>query len=451
MSRSSEISTLERQRVIQLDTAEALHVKAKEESRVFTPTEQAEFDSAMRAVERIDIELAPLKQAEQLSGLRARAIEAPAYIPLFSPTAQNPTGQAITGKNGLPLGSGFTRYAMCLAAGKGNLNASLEYARNAYGQSNPELLTIIKAAVAAGTTSDPTWAAPLVAYRDMQAEFVELLRPATIIGRIQGFRRVPFNVRIPRQTAGASVGWVGEGAVKPVSRLSFDSITMPFSKMAGIIAITEELARFSSPSAEELVRRDLVATISQFMNIEFIDPSVAPDSTTNSPGSITYGAQELASSGSDMSAVSADLAAMLSAIVSNGFPLEGLCWVGNSRTKISLMNLRTSQDVYAYPSLALNGSLLGFPFIDSASVPLNASTPATTTLSLIAPGEILLADEGQTVLDASREAALSLSDDGATPLVSLWQSNLVAIRAERYVHWLRRRDGAVIVLTGVQY
>jgi hypothetical protein len=36
-------------------------------------------------------------------------------------------------------------------------------------------------AVAAGTTQDPTWAAPLVNYRIMTDEFIELLRPATIV------------------------------------------------------------------------------------------------------------------------------------------------------------------------------------------------------------------------------------------------------------------------------
>ncbi|WP_240071488.1 phage major capsid protein [Cupriavidus taiwanensis] len=98
------------------------------------------------------------------------------------------------------------------------------------------------------------------------------------------------NVRIPRQAAGTRVGWVGENKPKPVSKLGFDAITMPASKIAGIIAITEELARFSSPSAEELVRRDLVATIPPNGRGTYRS-AIRPDAAANSRGSITYGAQ----------------------------------------------------------------------------------------------------------------------------------------------------------------
>lgn len=447
MSRSSQITALESQRGAKIEVLEDLHNKAADESREFSPREQAEFDAAMCQVKNIDVQLLPLKREEQLAGLHA--------VPLGGfptiPTPQNPVGQPVIGKGGEPLGTNFARYCMALAAGKGNLHASLEYAKSVYGQKSPEIVQIMKAAVAAGTTSDPEWAGSLVAYNQMSSEFIELLRPATIIGRLDGFRRVPFNIRIPRQTAGASVGWVGENAPKPVSKLGFDAITMPPSKIAGIIAITEELARFSSPSAEALVRADLVNTISQFMDVEFIDPSVTANAATNSPGSITNAAQTIPSSGSGADAVADDLSAMLSAVVASGFPLSGLAWVMNSKTKISLSNLRNSLGLYVYPTVAANGTLLGYPVIDSASVPITAGTPATSFIALVVPGEILLADDGQVMLDSSREAALAMSDDGSGTLVSLWQNNLIGIRAERFIHWMRRRNGCVVVLTGVEY
>jgi hypothetical protein len=58
--------------------------------------------------------------------------------------------------------------------------------------------------------------------------------------------------------------------------------------------MTEELVRLSSPSAEVLVRDDLAAAITQFIDSEFIDPTKA--STDVSPASITYG---LSADGSD--------------------------------------------------------------------------------------------------------------------------------------------------------
>ena len=58
--------------------------------------------------------------------------------------------------------------------------------------------------------------------------FGELLRPAEVLGRLLPMaRRVPFNVKVPRQTAGASAGWVGEGKPGPFSSLAFASMTSP--------------------------------------------------------------------------------------------------------------------------------------------------------------------------------------------------------------------------------
>ena len=54
----------------------------------------------------------------------------------------------------------------------------------------------------------PTWAAPLV-NQNIANEFLELLRPATILGKIPGLRNVPFNTKVPAQTAGGTYGWVG--------------------------------------------------------------------------------------------------------------------------------------------------------------------------------------------------------------------------------------------------
>jgi HK97 family phage major capsid protein len=155
---------------------------------------------------------------------------------------------------------------MAVAAGRGNRQEAADYAKLRFADT-PEVEQILrtpasliaKAAVEAGTTLDATWAAPLVVYQNLTAEFVELLRAETIIGKMTGLRRVPFNVTIPSQTAGSTVGWVGQSAPKPVSELAFSSISLGIAKAAGIVVINEELARSSSPSAEALVRQDLHA------------------------------------------------------------------------------------------------------------------------------------------------------------------------------------------------
>ena len=80
--------------------------------------------------------------------------------------------------------------------------------------------------------------------------------------------------------------------------------------------------------------------------------------------------------------------------------------------------------------------------------------------------DIWLADDGQVTIDASREASLQMLDTGvggagaptnnsATPtpttVVSMFQTNSMAIKAERFVNWARRRSSGVAYLTGVNW
>jgi HK97 family phage major capsid protein len=78
-----------------------------------------------------------------------------------------------------------------------------------------------------------------------------------------------------RRPAARTAYWVGEGAPKPVSAAAFATTTMSFAKVADLVVLTDELIRYSSPSAEELIRNDLTAQIAQFLDVAFIDPSKA--------------------------------------------------------------------------------------------------------------------------------------------------------------------------------
>jgi hypothetical protein len=66
----------------------------------------------------------------------------------------------------------------------------------------------------------------------------------------------------------------------------------------------------------------------------------------------------------------------------------------------------------------------------------------------------LLADDGQATIDASTEASLQMDSAPATPAtttVSLWQSNMIGIRAERFITWLKARAAAAQYVNGVAY
>lgn len=78
---------------------------------------------------------------------------------------------------------------------------------------------------------------------------------------------------------------------------------------------------------------------------------------------------------------------------------------------------------------------------------------------LVNARDIWLADDGGFTIDASREASLQMLDNPtnnsatptATTMVSMFQTNSVAMRVERYINWAKRRASAVSVLTGVNW
>ncbi|WP_241774217.1 phage major capsid protein [Burkholderia pseudomallei] len=436
MTIAQQLAALAKKRADHLARQKALmDGAAADGARTLNENEAKEYDQIGLELKSLDTHEARLKEQQ--------AIEAKSAVPVTGgPAAHSP----IIVKPNVTKGTAFTRYAIALARSKGNLMQAAEIAKQ-WKDSTPEVEIVLKAAVAAGTTTDPAWAGPLVQYQDMAAEFIELLRPATIVGRIEGMRRVPFNVRVPGQTTGSSVGWVGEGKPAPVSALAFNTTTLGFSKVAGIVAITEELARFSTPSAEGVIQQDLISTISQFLDQQFIDPAVAAGANGLSPASITNGVKAIPASGKDAAAVRADVKKVFQAYIAANLSVAGAVWIMSETTALSLSLMLNVMAQPEFPGLTMaGGTFFGLPAILSQTVGDN--------IVLAKASEILFADDGGVTLDVSREASLQMDSApvaGATELVSLWQNGFIAMKAERFINWKRRRVEGVQYIAGAAY
>lgn len=414
-------------------------IMAEAEGQTLDEAQRAEFDELDADIAKIDEHVKRLRALEkaQMETLR------PADGDTEEKAAESRSGIIhARPKVNLEKGTGFARYAMALAAGRGSVSDALKYveARQKWMDETPEVAQFIKADP--GTTTDATWAAPLVQPTNLASEFIELLRPATILGRIDGIRRVPFNVRIPVQTGGSTVNWVGEAAPKPVSELAFDAITLGMNKVAGIVVLTDELVRSSSPAAEQVVRNDLVAQIARFVDAQFIDPAVAAGQ--NNPASITNGVTPVAASGTDAESLYWDLNSALAKFDDTDLGSGGITVIMRSGTARGIISLRNALGQFEFNGLSVGGGVLnGLQVITSNSVPAGV-------IILVKGDEILLADDGQTLLDASRDATLDLNG-GTTPNFNLFQRNAIGIRAERFMTWRKRRADAVSVITGAAY
>lgn len=475
---AEQIAAFEAKRSASAARMTELMKTAGEETRSLTKEESEEYETLKAEVEGCDEHIVRLKDHQKL--MTKEPVE-PEKAGGAGPTSQENNGgerrpaagdgviHGFRNNQNLPKGIAFTRYVMALADAKGNVDQAIERATTDWKSSTPEVLEalksykrfgpkqmdrLMKAAVAAGTGTDATWAGPLVPLMPMASEFVEFLYPMTIVGRLQGLRMVPFNIKVPRQTAGAaSSKWVGEATPKPISKLAFDAISLGYSKISTIVVLTEELVRYSTPSAELLCRNDLAEAITKFMDGQFINPDVAA-AVNVSPASVTHGATKINATGTTLDSVTTDVASIFGEFSTHNVPLAGAVWVFNPRTSTALGMIRSPLGVFAFPDIGVDGGkFFGFPVISSNNVPISAVSANETIGVLLKPSEILVADDGAINVDMSNEASLEMSDapgGGATSLVSLWQNDMIGLRAERFINWLPRRDHAVAVWDGLR-
>ena len=404
------------------------------------PAEAATRDTLVTEVKTLTQKVSNLSalEAAQMAG-------AATFTPVLDGVTRKPKVEVKTVS--LPKGTLFTRVAMALMAGRGSRADSLDYAKQF--SNTPEVALYIKqdlhrkADAGSAIVESPGWGGELVNPDTMLTEFVELLRAGTIIGKVPNFRRASFNVPIITQTGGSTFNWVGGGNPKPVGELAFDATTLTWSKVAGIVVMHEELVRFSRPNAEAIVREDMVEQCGRFLDRQFIQVSISAGA--DNPASITNGVASPTATGTTAAALRHDLNLALKVFTDAGVSTSGIVIVMTSALARGISLLTTTLGVPEFPSMTPEGgTLIGYQVIVSDSVDAG-------TVVLFQPREIFLADDGRVTLDASREATLDMSGS-TTAAFSLWQNNCVAIRAEQFIKWQKRRAaGAVAVIDTAAY
>lgn len=449
MNISEQIKSFEAKRSALAASLSDIMSKAADEGRTLDAEETESYDNTSTEIKAVDEHLKRLHDMERNMASTA------------TPVSKAANGEVITVKTGAPgiirveqkleKGIAFARFAKALAAGNGSRSEALEIARKQYPD-DAKLHHVLKAAVGAGTTTDPSWAGALVEYQDYAQDFVDFLRPQTIVGRfgqgsIPALRQVPFNIRITAQTSGGSANWVGQGKAKPLTRFDFEPITFSFAKVSAIAVLTDELIRFSNPAADALVRNALAEAVIARLDTDFINPAKAEVANV-SPASVTNGIAAIPTTGIPDD----DAAAAFGVFVAANLQPNGAVWLMSSTTALALSMRKNALGQKEYPEMTLlGGTFQGLPVIVSQYV--------GSQLVLVNAPDIYLADDGGVAVDMSREASLEMESeptgDSITPtgteLVSMFQTNSVAIRAERWINWKRRRTAAVAVISGVNY
>jgi HK97 family phage major capsid protein/HK97 family phage prohead protease len=451
----------------------AIQEKATGESRLKDASEREEFENLSSDLDAITAELKDLRELEKRNVATAKPVPAtpdPNANPQKQAAAARDAGRAIQIDRPLEKGIAFARFVGSMVHAKGDRYAALQFAKRRFAD-DQKLHSVLdlhtrmspneivqRAAIDVGTTTDSDYAAPLVYAQQMASDFIDYLRPETIIGKLESrMRRVPFNVRMPRQTGGGTAQWVGEGKPKPITQQAFDSVTLGYMKLAVISVITEELARFSSPSAETIIRDDLAKAIIQASDSDFVDPDNAGTANVK-PASITSGVTPLSSAGNSEANARADLGALFSQFIGNSLSLTSAAFIMPMSTALRLSLMVNSLGNRSFADITpAGGTLLGIPVVTSENAGLTDASANGKIVILASLGDILLADDGQVAIDVSREASVQMDSAPTDPtaagtvLESLWQRNLVGIKAERFMAWAKARSTAVSYVQSVNW
>ncbi len=464
-SYAEQIRDFQNARAAKMAQLEEIMGKSVDSGETLADADEEAYDNLQAEIATIDKHLKRLEQMESLAASGAAVVKSPRAVARANGNddegaiERERTPVIRAGNSQVPKGVGFARLVKCIiGAKKSGIERPMDIAKRLY-PSDDRLHTELKAAVAAGTTTDAGYAGNLVYADNLANEFIEFLRPQTILGKfgqggIPSLRNVPFNVRIPGMSAGANGYWVGQGAPKPLTRFTTNVTNLGFAKIAAIAVLTDELIRFSSPNADLLARDELAKAIRERSDIDFIDPAKAAAAGV-SPASITNGVTPVTATGTTADDLRADLGTLWDTFLGANLSPTDAVYIMSNRTALRLSLMLNPLGQREFPDINMNGgTLLGVPVIASEYVP---SDSAGGIIILVKASEILLADDGQVTVDASNEASLQMDDAptnppvAATVLVSMFQMNMTALRAERFINWAKARAASVAYIAGVNY
>lgn len=449
-----QIADLEATRASKATEMEKVVQKSVDEGRSMATDEAEQFDTLEGEVKSLEADLDRLRKLEAIQAKGAKPANVIAKENGSQKLEPDTTKIGVQVKNTekLAAGIGFARVARCLALARQQHISPVELAKNLYGD-EATVSAVTKAAVPAANTQTPAWAGDLINEGGIAfADFVEYLRERSLFGQVSDrLRRLPFDTPVLIQGSGGTAQWVGEGQAKPLTQWSYTRTKLAPLKVAAIAAITKELLNRSGPVADALIRDELARSVGATIDATFIDPD-AVAVPNESPGSILNGVPEIpVSSGTTIADIRCDIAAFLTSMSDNNQSLAGSFWVMSERVAIALSLIANEVGAAAFPGITPSGgTFAGLPVFTSNYVDIGNDSSGSL-VALIKGDEIFLGDEGGVQVSMSDQASLVMDDapahnsttPTATSVVSMFQTNSVAILVERWLNFQRRRPEAV--------
>jgi HK97 family phage major capsid protein len=297
----------------------------------------------------------------------------------------------------------------------------------------------LKAAVAANTSVS---IGDAISYQTVASAWMASLRNVGTFDRmLSSMVQVP--IETPRLLVSTSVvaGYSpAEGAGKPVSKLTFTAEALPRLKASALVVTTQELLRSASPAVQQLIDRELQQAVTAATDVKFL-------------AELAVGVSPSASAGVTAANTLTNLTTMLLEVSPQANAPLFLVLAPAAARSVAMKGTTTGGLVF--DQLGINGgSFAGIQVLVSDGL------PGTATGMLIDASGIVAASS-EVVIDVSTEAAVQMADNPtvasaagspsapvAAPLVSLWQTDSVGLRAERHFAFAKVRTASVATMAG---
>ena len=357
----------------------------------------------------------------------------------------------------------FARYVRALAGARNDKERAVKIARTwGYSDVAEALEKSIEKAMSAG---DPLAGGFLVP-TEFSQDVIELLRASAVVRSLNP-TTMPMtsgSVKVPKITAGTNAAYIGENTNITKSELATGQITLTFKKLAALVPISNDLIRYSAPSADGIVRDDAVRALASREDVAFIRDDglsgkpkgirnwINPSNAFNANGTVN-----LANVTNDLGrAVRNIMDANITLVIGQGG--TGAIdvrtgWIFAPRTWQYLFTVQTSLGTYAFRDEMLRGTLWGWPFRVTTAVPITmtaagADTGGTQSEAYFgAFAHAVIGESLGLIVDASQEAAYH---DGSAVVASFSQDQTV-IRVIQEHDFALRHDRAFSLIQQVAW
>jgi HK97 family phage major capsid protein len=252
---------------------------------------------------------------------------------------------------------------------------------------------------------------------------------------------------MPFLSAGGIAEYVGENSNATKQEQTFGQLVMTAKKLAVVTPVSNDLLNDSSPSADMIVRNDLVRNAAVREDLAFI----RDDGTGNKPRGMRHWAVSgnvFATAGTTAAQVAVDLAESVLKLEEGNIPMTRPGWIMSPRSKSYLFRLLDSNSNSIYRDELAQGTLLGFPIMTSTQIPNNLGGGTESEVYFADFAHLLIGETESVEITAIDGAAYH---DGSAVQSAFSQDQTVMRLIARHDFGARYRGNEIAVVTGVTW